>query len=69
MSNTPFRPDDIVSPTTDAVLANRVTADDARAAGRYGHSKPTPENSIVLLVDHQIGLMSGMRGTPARSPS
>ena len=63
MTNTPFRPDDIVSPTTDAVLANRVTADDARAAGRYGHSKPTPENSIVLLVDHQIGLMSGMRDT------
>ncbi len=55
------RPADIVSPTTDASLPNRVSAADARAAGRFGHDKPTPENSIVLLVDHQIGLMAGAR--------
>lgn len=54
---------DIVSPTNDAVLPNRVAAADARAAGRFGHDKPTPQNSVVLLIDHQIGLMAGMRDT------
>lgn len=60
---TATRPADIVSPITDSALPNRVSAADARAAGRYGHDKPTVENSIVLLVDHQIGLMAGMRDT------
>lgn len=55
------RPADIFSPITDGVLPNRVPAAEARAQGRYGHEKPTPENSIVLLIDHQIGLMSGVR--------
>ena len=55
------RPADIVSPITDSPLPNRVSAADAQAAGRYGHDKPTHENSIVLLVDHQIGLLAGMR--------
>lgn len=57
------RPADIVSPITDSALPNRVTASDARSAGRYGHDKPTANNTIVLLVDHQIGLMAGMRDT------
>ena len=57
------RPADIVSPTTDIVLPFRVSAQDARTAERYGYDKPTPDNSIVLLVDHQIGLMAGMRDT------
>lgn len=52
---------DIVSSTADSVLPNRTSAADARAAGRYGHDKPTPQNSIVLLVDHQVGLMAGVR--------
>lgn len=55
------RPTDIVSPITDQILPNRVSLAEARAAGRAGHDKPTPENSIVLLVDHQIGLMAGVR--------
>lgn len=57
------RPDDIVSPVTDKSLPNKVSAADARAAGRYGHDKPTQDNAILLLVDHQIGLMAGMRDT------
>lgn len=57
------RPDDIVSPITDSALPNRISAEAARAAGRYGDDKPTADNSIVLLVDHQIGLMAGMRDT------
>ena len=59
----PERPADIVSSIGDAVLTTRVTAAEARAAGRYGYDKPTADNSIVLLVDHQVGLMLGMRDT------
>lgn len=55
------RPADIVSPITDNALPNRVLATDARAAGRFGHDKPTADNAILLLVDHQIGLMAGVR--------
>ena len=55
------RPADIVSPITDSVLPNKVSLSDARSAGRVGHDKPTAENSILLLIDHQIGLMAGVR--------
>lgn len=57
------RPSDIVSPISDGVLPNVVSPEDARAAGRYAYEKPTPDNSVVLLVDHQVGLMVGMRDT------
>ena len=60
---TETRPADIVSPITDSALPNRVSATDARNSGRYGHDKPTADNSIVLLVDHRVGLMVGMRDT------
>lgn len=60
-STTPQRPADIVSPIADGALPNKVSPADARKAGRFGHDKPTPNNSIVLLIDHQIGLMSGVR--------
>lgn len=59
----PDRAADLVSPITDAPLPNKVTASDARAAGRFGHDKPTAENSIVLLIDHQIGLLVSTRDT------
>lgn len=57
------RPADVVSPITDGVLPCPTSLAEARAAGRFGYDKPTPENSIVLLVDHQVGLMLGMRDT------
>lgn len=60
---TETRPADIVSPTSDGALATRLSAPEARAAGRRGYDKPTAANTIVLLVDHQIGLMLGMRDT------
>ncbi|MHC2462466.1 isochorismatase family protein [Bradyrhizobium embrapense] len=63
MTETIRRPADIFSPITDAVSATKVKYADARAAGRRGYDKPTPQNSIVLLVDHQMGLMLGMRDT------
>ena len=58
MSN---RPADIVSPTTNKSLSPKTSADDARKAGRFVYDKPTPENTVMLLVDHQIGLMAGVR--------
>ena len=55
------RPADIVSPITDIALPDKVSFTNARSAGRVGHDEPTSENSIVLLIDHQIGLMAGVR--------
>lgn len=61
------RPADIVSPTTDSILPTRVSFADAKAAGRRPYDKPTPQNSIMLLVDHQMGLIMGMRDTQSMS--
>lgn len=55
------RPADIVSPISDQVLANKVAPLDARKAGRVAYDKPTPQNSIMLFIDHQIGLMASVR--------
>lgn len=55
------RPADIISPTTDQMLPPKTSADDARRASRFVYDKPTPANTVVLLVDHQIGLLAGMR--------
>lgn len=52
---------DIVSPVTSTVLPLRVSAADARGEGRFGYEKPTAENCVALLIDHQIGLMAGVR--------
>ena len=60
-------PADIVSPITDSVLPTRVSYADGAAAGRKPYDKPTPQNSILLLVDHQMGLMMGMRDTQSMS--
>jgi nicotinamidase-related amidase len=60
-STTVQRPADIISPITNLVLPNKTSADDAYKSNRFGYDKPTPDNSIVLLIDHQIGLMSGVR--------
>lgn len=55
------RPDDIISSVTDAVLPYKSAPEEARAAGRVPYVKPTPGNSVILLIDHQIGLMSSIR--------
>ncbi|MGD0699048.1 MAG: isochorismatase family protein [Trebonia sp.] len=54
---------DVVSSITNSPLPDKVPVDQARAAGRFGHDKPTYSNSIVLLIDHQIGLMASTRDT------
>ena len=58
------RPADIISPTTNQVLPTKVPPADAREAGRVGYDKPTPDNSVMLFIDHQIGLMVGVRDLP-----
>lgn len=52
---------DIVSPITNKVQPYKVTPAEARKAGRVAYDKPTPENSIMLFVDHQVGLMASVR--------
>lgn len=51
-------------------MTNEIVSDLSAAAlplmeeqreGKYSYSKPTPENSIILLIDHQIGLLSSVR--------
>lgn len=53
----------IVSPITAAPLPDKISLAEARAAGRFGHDKPTVDNSIVLLIDHQVGLLASTRDT------
>lgn len=55
------RPADIVSPISDKTLSNKVSPADARKVGRVAYEKPTPQNSIMLFIDHQIGLMASVR--------
>jgi nicotinamidase-related amidase len=59
--NVQNRPADIVSSTTDAAILPNTSAVDAKAEGRFVYDKPTPENAIMLFIDHQIGLMAGVR--------
>ncbi|MPY56566.1 isochorismatase family protein [Streptomyces spongiae] len=65
MSTTPVS--DIVSSTKDSSLPDAVSVEEARRLGRFGHSKPTPDNSVILLIDHQVGLLSGVRDVSSLS--
>jgi nicotinamidase-related amidase len=55
------RPADIVSGLKDTMQPPRVSAEEAVRAGRKAYDKPTPDNAVMLLIDHQIGLMAGVR--------
>jgi nicotinamidase-related amidase len=55
------RPSDIVSPITDNILPPRTSAEEAGKLGRAVYDKPTSDNAIMLFIDHQIGLMAGIR--------
>ena len=59
------RVQDIISPITNQILPPKTSADDARRQGRIPYEKPTPENAIMLFIDHQIGLMAGIRDFPS----
>ncbi len=52
---------DIISPTSDGALPPRTSFEQARKQGRMGYDKPTSQNAIMLFIDHQIGLMAGIR--------
>lgn len=54
---------DIVSPTSDKALGPKTKPEDARKQGRSVYDRPTPENSIMLLIDHQVGLLGSVRDT------
>lgn len=51
----------IVSPIGDQTIPPRTPSDQAEQAGRFVYDKPTVDNTIMLFVDHQIGLMAGVR--------
>jgi len=52
---------EIVSPITNKIMPPKTTDTDARSQGRIPYDKPTPENTLMLFIDHQIGLMAGIR--------
>ena len=55
------RPADIISPTNTQILPPKTSVEDAQRQGRIPYDKPTPDNVIMLFIDHQIGLMAGIR--------
>lgn len=55
------RPADIISPVQDQILPLKYTPEEAQGKGRVAYDKPTPKNAIMLFIDHQIGLMAGVR--------
>jgi nicotinamidase-related amidase len=52
---------EIVSPTTNKILPPKASDAEARSQGRIPYDKPTPQNTLMLFIDHQIGLMAGIR--------
>jgi nicotinamidase-related amidase len=55
------RPGDIVSPIDTQPQPPLTSPKDALKNGRFVYDKPTPQNSMMLFIDHQVGLMSGVR--------
>lgn len=55
------RPADIVCSISNEILPPKVSADEAKRAGRVAYDKPTADNAMMLFIDHQIGLMAGVR--------
>lgn len=62
MPSTP-RPNDIVSPTSDKSTGPKTKPEDAKRQGRFVYDRPTADNSVLLLIDHQVGLLSSVRDT------
>lgn len=52
---------DVTSAITDQMLPPKTPAEEVRRAGRVPYDNPTPQNSVMLFIDHQIGLMAGIR--------
>jgi len=43
-------------------MSNRKTRDHSQSGRSRGYERLTPERAVLLLVDHQSGLVSGIRG-------
>lgn len=43
------------------MLPPKTSAVDARSQGWIPYEKPTPDNTIMLFIDHQIGLIADIR--------
>lgn len=52
---------DIISNIKDKPLKYKNSAGEATKQGCFVYDKPTAENTIILLIDHQIGLLAGTR--------
>ena len=52
---------EVVSPITNKILPPKTSDTDTRNQGRIPYDKPTSENTLMLFIDHQIGLMAGIR--------
>jgi len=52
---------EVVSPITNKILPPKTSDTDTLSQGRIPYDKPTPENTLMLFIDHQIGLMAGIR--------
>jgi len=55
------RPADITSPISNQIVPLKTSVDEARRNGRVPYDKPTAQNAIMLFIDHQVGLMAGIR--------
>ena len=55
------RPADITSPISNQILPPKTSVEEAQRGGRVPYDKPTSQNAVMLFVDHQIGLMAGIR--------
>jgi nicotinamidase-related amidase len=52
---------EITSPITDKILPTLLSQEEAKAKGHFVYDKPTIQNTVMLFIDHQIGLMAGVR--------
>ena len=52
---------EIISGLSDQVLPNTLSAAEAKEKGFKPYDKPTADNSIMLFIDNQIGLLSSVR--------
>lgn len=62
-----LRPEDIISSRSNEVPRTKAPAEEARRAERFVYDKPTIDNTIVVFVDHQLGLSASLREVPCLS--
>jgi len=48
--------EEVISPITNKILPPKTSGADALSQGRIPYDKPTPENTLMLFIDHQIAI-------------